>query len=214
VKRRLLVIGAGGHCRSLIESIESTHRYEIAGMVGLENEVGQSILGYRVLGSDHNLQELVSEIPLAVVAVGQIGSAALRIRAYDQLMAKGAELATVVASTATVSRYAEIGAGSVVMHGAIINAGARIGVNCIINSRALIEHDAVVGDHCHVSTAAVLNGGASLGRESFLGSGSITHQCVRIGDRCVIGAGVIVGSDVESNSVVRYLRAEDRVVEK
>ena len=70
MKRRLLLIGAGGHCRSLIESIESTDRYEIAGVVGLANEVGMTILGYRVLGSDHDLQDLVSEIPRRASSAG------------------------------------------------------------------------------------------------------------------------------------------------
>ena len=64
---------------------------------------------------------------------------------------------------AHVSRHATLGAGTIVMHGAVVNAGAVVGRNCIINSQSLVEHDAVIGDHCHIATAAAINSGVRIG---------------------------------------------------
>jgi sugar O-acyltransferase (sialic acid O-acetyltransferase NeuD family) len=188
----ILLVGAGGHCRSVIEVVESTGKYVVQGIVGLRDQVGETVMGYPIIGCDDDLPNLILQTPTALVAAGQIKSASTRIRLFNQLNELQANVPIVVASSAIVSRHALVGLGSIVMHGAIVNAGAQIGINCIINSRALIEHDAVVGDHCHVSTAAVINGQARLGNECFFGSGAIAHQCVHIGDQSIVPAGTIV----------------------
>ena len=201
--KELLLIGAGGHCRSCIEVIESSAEYRIRGIIGLPHEVGQSTFGYSVLGHDDNLPQLIEQCPNAIVAVGQIKSASARVALYDRLIDLGAHLPVVVASTAIVSRNAKVGPGTLVMHGAIVNAGAVVGSNVIVNSRALIEHDAKVGNHCHISTGAILNGNATVGHASFIGSGATVFHSVRVGDNTVIGAGTIVNCDVGNNEIIR-----------
>jgi len=188
-QKPILLIGAGGHARACIDVIEQAGRFKIAGVTGLANEVGGKVLGYPVLGVDADLPQLLKEFPSALVAVGQIKTAALRIRLFELLERNGCVCSAVVSPRAYVSPHATLGAGTIVMHGAVINAGAVVGRNCIINSQALVEHDVVIGDHCHVSTAAVLNGEVSIGAGSFIGSGSHVLQCVRIGADCLIGMG-------------------------
>lgn len=202
MKTELLLIGGGGHCHSCIEVIESTGQFQIKGIVGLTLEVGDSVLGYEVLGSDDNLHELIRGCPHAIVAIGQIKSASLRVKAFEHLESLGAKLPTIIASSAVVSRHAKIGRGTIVMHGAIINAGSVVGINGIVNTHALVEHDAQVGDHCHISTSAVLNGRAKVGDKSFVGSGAVVHQCIRIGEQAIIGAGAIVDCDIGDHSIV------------
>lgn len=188
----LLLFGCGGHARSCIDVIESEGRFRIAGLVGMVHEIGEEVLGYPVLGSDGELDRLRSLARHAVVTVGQIKSPDVRMNLHDRLTAGGWILPSIYSPFALVSSHATVGAGTMVMHGAIINAGARIGCNCIINSRALIEHDCEIGDHCHIATGAILNGNVSVGGASFIGSGSVVRQDVRIGRRCVIGMGQTV----------------------
>lgn len=189
---RLLLIGTGGHSHACIDAIEAQGRYRLFGLVSAEGETPRSHLGYPVVGTDADLPRLVGECRLAFIGIGQTDSAALRQGLYLQLLAMGFEMPVVVAASAYVSRHARIGAGTLVMHGAIVNAGAQVGANCIINSRALIEHDAHVGDHCHIATGAILNGGASVGSGSFVGSGSVVKQGVHLGRSCTIGMGLSV----------------------
>ena len=204
MKKKIILVGGGGHCRSCVEVLESTKRYLITGIVGFPEQVGGIILGYPIVGSDLDLpQLLLANCNRALVTVGQIKFADPRIHLFDLLSKLGAEVPVVIAASALVSRHANIGQGTIVMHGAIINAGATIGENCIVNSRSLVEHDTHVDDHCHISTNAVLNGGVRVGRETFVGSGSIVHQNIEIGHRCTIGAGAIITKNIESDSLVQ-----------
>jgi sugar O-acyltransferase (sialic acid O-acetyltransferase NeuD family) len=194
-KPGLILIGAGGHARACIDVIEQYGQFEIAGLVGTADELHTRQLGYEVIATDDQLAELAGRYRHALVTVGQIQSPALRMRMFEQALRLGFDLPVIVAPSAHVSRHATIGAGSVVMHGAIVNAAAQVGRNCILNTRALVEHDAVVGDHCHVSTGAILNGGVQLGAGSFVGSASVVKQGVRLGERSIVGMGLAVRHD-------------------
>ena len=201
--RRLLLIGGGGHCRSCIDVVEAGRQYEVAGIVDNEVPIGTLQLGHAILGTDDDLPELVERFGAALVTVGQIKSASVRIRLFGRLRELGAELPSIISPLAYVSRHSRIMAGSIVMHGALVNAQASIGENCILNSQALIEHDVQIGSHCHVSTGAKINGGVHIGTGNFVGSGAVVREGVRIGDQCVIGAGAIVTRDVPDGTLVR-----------
>ena len=123
-----------------------------------------------------------------------------RIRLYQQAIQLGFSLPDIIAPTAHVSCHATIGAGTIVMHGAIVNAGARVGKNCIINTRALVEHDAIVEDHCHISTGAILNGSVYIGAGSFVGSGCVIKDGITLGKSCVVGMGLCVRHNQADNT--------------
>jgi len=191
-KPSLILIGAGGHARACIEVIEQHGQYQIAGLVGMRGEMHTRHLGCSVIATDSDLLELVKAHQYAFVTVGQIQSPDNRMRLYQQATELGFQLPVIIAPTAHVSRHATIGAGSIVMHGAVVNAGAKVGLNCIINTCAVLEHDATVADHCHISTGAILNGNVYVGAGSFVGSGSVIKEGVSIGKRCLVGMGLSV----------------------
>jgi sugar O-acyltransferase (sialic acid O-acetyltransferase NeuD family) len=191
-KPSLILIGAGGHSRACIDVIEQHSRFEISGLVGIKNELKTLHFGYVVIATDNDLRKLAKVHRYALITLGQIQTPHHRIRLYQRAIELGFELPVIISPTAYVSSHASIGAGTIVMHGAVVNAGARVGSNCIINARALIEHDAVVAHHCHISTGAILNGGTSIGAGCFIGSGSTIKQGVTLGQNCVVGMGCSV----------------------
>jgi sugar O-acyltransferase (sialic acid O-acetyltransferase NeuD family) len=201
--RTLLLLGGGGHCRSCIDVIESEKSFVIRGIIDRQSPSVQELLGYPFLGSDDGLDGLLQESRDALVTVGQIKSAAVRVRLYSLLKAAGAVLPVIVSPLAHVSSHGGVGEGTVVFHGAIVNARADVGRNCIINSRALVEHDTTIGNHCHVSTGAIVNGGCSVGDETFIGSGAVLYNGVKIGSGCVIAGGAVVRSDLPDGTVFR-----------
>ena len=188
----LILIGAGGHAHACIDVIEQHGQYQIAGLVGMSAEMHTSHLGYSVIATGDELPELIKAYPYAFITVGQIQPPDHRIRLYQQATELGFKFSVIIAPTAHVSRHATIGAGTIVMHGAIVNAGARVGNNCIINTRAVLEHDATVADNCHISTGAILNGNVHIDAGSFVGSGCIIKEGVTIGKRCIVGMGLAV----------------------
>lgn len=191
-KPGLILIGAGGHARACIDVIEQHGGYQIAGLIGMPDEMHDHHLGYAVIGTDADLSELAKTIPYALITLGQIKTPAHRARLYQQVVALGFQLPTIFAPSAFVSRHAAIGAGTIVMHCAVVNASASVGENCIINTRALLEHDAAVADHCHISTGAIINGNTAIGSGCFVGSGSIIKEGVSLGQDCLVGMGLAV----------------------
>jgi sugar O-acyltransferase (sialic acid O-acetyltransferase NeuD family) len=199
-KPSLILVGAGGHSHSCIDVIEQQGQYQIAGLIGTPDEVHSQHLGYTVIGSDSDLQELAKIHQYTLITIGQIHTAEHRIRLYQQATQHGFKLPVVIAPTAYVSRQATLGAGSIVMHGAIVNVGSRVGKNCIINTNALIEHNVTVEDHCHISTGSILNGDVKVGAGSFIGSGSIINQGIVIGKSCLVGMGLAVRHNLNDDS--------------
>lgn len=179
-KERIILIGGGGHCRSVIDVIELTDKFEIYGILDKRENIGKSILGYHVIGTDDDIPNYKFEDVKFVITIGHIGDAKRRIEIYEFIKKLGLELATIISPLAYVSKHAKIGSGTVVMHHALVNAGAKVGDNCIINTKALIEHDAVVEDHCHIATSAVVNGGTVVRKGTFLGSNATVKQCTEI----------------------------------
>ncbi|MES3032807.1 MAG: acetyltransferase [Gemmatimonadota bacterium] len=192
----LLLLGAGGHAESCIDVVECDGRFTIAGLIGAASEVGTSVLGYPVVGTDEDLAAWVQKVPNVLVTVGQILTPGVRRRLVERARASGAQLPVIVSPMAHVSRHAQVGDGTIVMHGAVVNAGARVGRNCIINTMALVEHGATVGDDCHVATGARLNSGVMVGDGSFIGSGAIVRQLAHVGRECVVGMAAVVTRDV------------------
>ena len=192
----IVLIGAGGHAASCIDVIETGGDFRIAGIVGMDGELNRRMCGYEVIATDKDLSKLASEYRYALITVGQIKSPENRIRLYRQARRAGFEFPCIGSAHAHISKHAHVGAGSIVMHGAVVNANARVGENCIINSRALIEHDAEVGDHCHISTGAILNGNVIIGDSCFIGSGALTMHGISIGANCLVGMASVVRHDL------------------
>lgn len=192
-KTPILLIGAGGHARSLIDVIEQTTEFKVAGLVDSQRD---DVLGYPIVGEDNDLAKLLQNTPHCLISVGQVKQADLRIKLFELAKQAGAQFPVVISSQAYVSPHAEIGAGSVVMHQALVNVGSHIGQNCIINSQALIEHDALIGDHCHISTGAKINGEVEIGQGCLIGSGAVIKQGVKIADNVIIGAGARIVKDI------------------
>ena len=190
--KKIILIGGGGHCKSVIDVIEQEKKFEIQGIVDKPEHIGSHILGYEVIAADDNLQKLAQRFKYALVTVGQIKSPTIRIKLFDLAIKLGFSLPSIISPNAYVSKHSSLGKGVVVMHNAIVNANTSIGDNCIINSKALIEQDCVLSEHCHISTNATINGGSKVGTGSFIGSNVTTKESIIIEEKSFIKAGSIV----------------------
>ena len=191
-KEKIILIGGGGHCKSCLDIIYSTNKYEVEGIVDVKEKLGQKVLDSKIIACDADLPSLISPDTSFLITIGFIRSIDARMRIFEKLISLGARFASVVSPFAIVSEYSKIGYGTIVMHNSVINADAVIGNNCIINTKALIEHDAVIGDQCHVSTGAIINGGVKVGANSFIGSGTVTKEYINIPENSFIKANSLV----------------------
>jgi sugar O-acyltransferase (sialic acid O-acetyltransferase NeuD family) len=188
MKPKLILIGGGGHCKSCIDVIEQENKFLIAGIVDINTSISD-LLGYPLLGHDEDLASLKLSYDYALITTGQIKTPAIRTRLFSFAKSLGFKLPAIISPRAYVSKHANIGHGTIVMHDALINAGAIVGDNCIINTKSLIEHDAVIENNCHISTGAVINGGAIVKQGSFVGSNAVTKESVKTNEKDFIKAG-------------------------
>ncbi|NML46881.1 hypothetical protein HHL11_24260 [Ramlibacter sp. G-1-2-2] len=196
---KIVLVGGGGHCLACADVIAAAGR-EAAGV--LDAREGTAPAGLAWLGDDRWMASPEAAAMEFIVTVGQTGSADLRRRLFERILAAGRPLATVRSPHAVIGREAQLGAGSIAMHRAVLNANARVGRNCIVNTGAIVEHDAVVADHCHVSTGAILNGGVIVEEGVLVGSGAVVLQGLRIGAGAIIGAGAVVTHDLPAGTWV------------
>ena len=180
MKKELILLGAGGHCNSVIDVVEQENRFTIVGIIDNEKEIGESILGYKVIGRDSDLKNLFNRYKYACISVGQIKTSTIRVKLFKMLKDIGFKLPIIISPHSYLSKHAQIDEGTIIMHHSLVNANAKIGKNCIINTKALIEHDVVIEDNCHISTGAIVNGGVVVKESTFYGSNATSKEYIKI----------------------------------
>jgi len=204
---QMVITGAGGHARVLIETVRSVGRWIVAALT--DPTVTDEVLGVAVAGTDDVLPELREKgIAAALVGVGSVDRQTRRIELFRRLTELDFVLPTVCHGRADVSPTVEIGEGTVVLAGVVINAQAVIGRNVIVNTAAVVEHNCRVGDHVHVAPRAVLGGSVTIEPEVHVGMGAVVLEGRTIGRGAVIGAGAVVNRDVPPNTVCVGVPAE------
>ncbi len=201
MKHSIILVGGGGHCKSVIDIIEMHQTYQIAGIIDQEDLIGKEISGYRIIGSDSDLPSFSKSHANYMITVGQIKSSAARTKIFENLKELNVNMPVIVSPLGHVSDWATIGEGTIVMHFAMVNSYAAIGKNCIVNSRALIEHDCLIGDHTQVSTGAIVNGNVKVGNHCFIGSGAVLVQGIEIADYTIVAAGSVVTKSIASPGI-------------
>ncbi len=200
-KNEIILIGGGGHCISCIDVIESNSAFKIAGIVDQKDKIGETILGYSIIGCDDDLKKLREKYKYAIITVGQIKSPHTRIKLFNLLKELQFELPAIIASTAYVSKHSKIGEGTIIMHQSMVNADSTIGDNCIVNSKALIEHGSQIGNHCHISTGSIINGDVTIKDNCFMGSNAACVNGISIAENVCIGINSLVTEDIKDKGV-------------
>lgn len=202
----LLLLGAGGHGRVVAEIAEALGWNDIAFLDRLWPELRINLI-WPVIGT---VDDLNSPTEARKTAIATIGSNRPRLELHRRLIENGFAVPHFVHPSATISRYAVIGRGTVVMPGAVVNAGARIGEAVIVNTGASIDHDCRIGDGVHISPGACLAGQVAVGERSWIGIGAVVRESVTVGRDVMIGAGAAVVMDIGDSQTATGVPARTR----
>lgn len=184
----IVLVGGGGHCKSVIDVIQAQNKYAIKGIVEPNLEIGSKVLGYEIIGADAILPSLVKNGYHFHITVGQIRSNKIRKKIAQQLLELGASFPNIISPFARLSPFAHLGKGITIMHGATIQSEVQVGDFSIINDHALLEHEVKIGRFCHIATGAIVNGNVTIGNDVFVGSGSVIVQGSQITDNSFLKA--------------------------
>ncbi len=190
MKRRIVLIGAGGHAKSCINLIERLNEFKIIGLT--DSKKRGYLLNYKILGDDTVLEQKKFRNINLCLSFGSIFNINLRKKIFQKLKNKGFNFPILVSKESSISKFSEIGSGTMIMGNTFVNAGASIGENCIINNNSLIEHDVTIGNNSQISTSVTINGSCKIGNNCFIGSGTIIRNNIKIKNNSFIKMASII----------------------
>lgn len=208
MKPQVVLIGTGGHAKVVLEALEKSGKYEIAGVTTKTPLPGNSFWGYPVLGNDDVLPMLYrSGITHAALGVGGYRDNWARARIFDRLKGIGFEMVSLIDRSVLVGRDVVVGEGSLVLPGCILNTDAQIGRNVIVNLGSIVGHETQLGDHVLISARVSMGANITVGEGSLLAIGSTIISGVHIGRNVLVGAGAVVVKDVPDDTTVMGIPA-------
>lgn len=203
IKPKVVVIGAGGHAKNVVEILEHLELYDIVGVTTKEPIPENTFLGYPILGRDEILPDLYEAgIRHAVIGVGGYRNNALRASLFLHAKELGFEVVTLVDPSVFVGRDVEIGEGSVMMPRCLLNTDCHIGRNVVVHIHSFIGHESYLADHVLVSGGVNLGANVIVGESAFVAIGATIVSGVKIGRNALVGAGAVVVRDVPDNTTV------------
>lgn len=202
-KRKIVFIGGGGHCSSVIDSAIASEQFEYIVYTDSNILKNFSILGMKCAGTDDELPRLFSSgYTNAFASMGSIKDTSVRRNVYKKTGELDFVFPSIVDPSALVALETIIEEGVFIGKRAVINTGSKICSFAIINTGAIIEHNCSIGELSHVSVGAVVCGDCVIENDVFVGVNSTVIQGVIIGANSIIGAGSVVLSDVPNNTTV------------
>jgi len=196
----LLLYGAGGHGRVVLDAARATEWFEVRGFLDDDpGRWGDLVHGAAVLGGLDVLRGSDAQPCVVVVSIGD-GEARQRVARHVQAL--GLSCATIIHPQAVVGSGAVLGEGTILLPLAVVHTDASVGRHVIVNTAAVVEHDAVIGDFAHLSPGVTLGGGVQVGAESHLGLGACVVPGVCIGRGVTVAAGAVVVDDVADGTAV------------
>jgi sugar O-acyltransferase (sialic acid O-acetyltransferase NeuD family) len=207
----LILLGGGGHAKVVAE-VARANNWQIAGYLDPGLTRGEIVGGAPVLGGVSELFEGAAWLK-DYALFPATGSAAIRRREFQQLLALRARVPTLIHPRAIVSSSATIDIGTVVMAGAVVQADVKVGAASIINTGALVDHDCIIGVCVMIAPGAILLGGVQVGDDAFIAAGATIVPGVKVGRGAFVGAGMVVSEDVPEGTRLtsrRLTSAPDR----
>lgn len=193
MKKRLVLIGAGGHAKVC---------YEIAKLMDLWREIivlddNTQNNFFAISGPISDYVKFKGESEFFVA----IGSNDIRSMLLKKLISEGVAFATLIHPSAIISSFSYIETATVVMPLVVVNASSRIGKGVILNTASTIDHDSIIGDYVHISPGVNIAGNVTIGQHTWIGIGSAVKNNISIADDVIIGANSNVVSDLGDSGI-------------
>lgn len=196
-KDRILLVGGGGHCRSVLDCLLRSGIYDEIGIVDRAPNAGPGLMGTPVIGTDDDLPALFADgWKNAAVTLGSVGHPNRRRSLYQRLKEIGFVLPPIIDCSSVVGCETDLQEGVFVGKQAVINCRAQVGPCSIINTGAIIEHDCQIGSFAHISPGVTLCGEVFIGENTHIGAGTVVRQQLKVGRDTVIGVGSVVVKNI------------------
>jgi len=190
-QQQLIILGCGGNARDIAEMLTDDPRYQLIGFLDENTALHHTQLdGVPVLGG---LDQLPAHPRAQVVnAVGSPASYPHRAAIVERTGLPSERFATLIHPTASVSRSASIGPGTVILQQVTVTRNVTIGAHVIILPNSVVSHDCVIGDYTCIAGCVCLCGGVTVGESCYIGAAAAVRDGIAIGDGALVGIGSVV----------------------
>lgn len=214
--KKVIIFGTGGNCADILDMINDINslcgreRYSCIGFLDDErSKWSKDVYGVKVLGPIDSARDYPDSF--FVNGIGSPNNFWKKEAIIARAGVPPERFVTIVHPSASVSKMAKLGLGTVVFQNATITSNVRVGNHVIILPNSVISHDDVIGDFVCIAGGVAISGNVKVGNSTYIGTGSMIIGNIKIGDCCLVGMGSVVLRDVEPNSVVvgnpaKYLR--------
>ena len=187
---KIIIFGASGHAKVIIDILESSGDYKILGLLDSNKKIGSEVLGYKILGNLGNVPELLNNYSDLKFFVA-IGDNWNRYRVVDELLKinSNIEFVNAIHPNSIIGKSVSLGTGIMVMAGSIINADSIIGDFSIVNTRSSVGHESILKKFSSLAPNCTLAGNVEVGEYSAISASSTILNGRKVGSHTVIGAG-------------------------
>jgi len=201
--KNILIYGAGGHAKAVMEMVQAIGTFQIAGILDDKVQPGTQVLDIPVLGSRDVLPQLILRgLRQAANGVGGILDINIRVRLFELMEKSGLTFPSLNHPRATVEPSALLEDGVQVFANAYVGSSAILHSRCMVNTNAVVSHDCQVGSYTHIAPGALLAGHVHVGDRTLVGMGVTTAIGIKIGNGVRIGNGAVIYADVPDRSII------------
>lgn len=188
--KRTIIIGCGGHSRSVTDIILLNDPKTVLVYVDDNARKNEMLYGFKVL------KELDIGENECFVA---LGDNARRKSKMMELCSKN--IISVISVNAHIGFSATIGRGCFVGSFCHLGPETSIGEGTIVNTASVVEHEVQIGNYCHVGPNATISGRCKVGDLVFVGVGATIKDYVSVCSGVTVGAGATVVKDITEPGV-------------
>lgn len=201
MEKRLILIGSGGHAKSILESLSISEKNNLIGYVDIEPSSYMESKNIKYIGNDDCMKDYEGEEDLfLILGLSYLGSTpSFELREKIILKYKNFNFYQFISSKSYISKDSSIGKGTIILNNVYINNSTKIGNSCLINNNVLIEHDCEIGNNVQIAPGAIILGGVNIADNCFIGAGVIIRDSVNIASNIIIGMGCVVTKNITTS---------------
>jgi sugar O-acyltransferase (sialic acid O-acetyltransferase NeuD family) len=204
--KKIIILGTGGNCIDILDTlldlndVREEKVYECFGFLDDDkSKWNKSFYDVKVLGPLHKAKEFSD--CFFVFGIGSTSSFTKRREIFEKVGIDDSRFETIIHPTASISRMAEIGAGTIIFQNVTITSNVVVGKHVYILPNSVISHDDIIGDFTCITGGVCVSGNVHIGQSCYIGTNATIREGVTIGDFSLIGMGSVVLKDIPANTI-------------